>query len=161
MNQSENNKKMLALNNLSNFANATKPRKRVGRGPGSGTGKTSGKGGKGQTARTGVAVGLFEGGQTPLYRRLPKIGQVTTQKNRCWKEISIDVLEHLVASGKLNNTITLDTLKTHRMLKTSQKLAIIGTGTLSQAITIAAHKFTTGAKESIEASKGVCTVVAA
>ena len=50
---------MLALNNLSNFANTTKPRKRVGRGPGSGTGKTSGKGGKGQTARTGVVSGII------------------------------------------------------------------------------------------------------
>ena len=65
-----------------------------------------------------LPVGLFEGGQTPLYRRLPKLVKLP-HKIDAGREISIDVLEHLVTSGK-PNTITLDTLKTHRMLKTSQ-----------------------------------------
>lgn len=149
---------MLALNNIRNFRNATSSKKRVGRGPGSGTGKTSGKGGKGQTARSGVAIGLFEGGQTPLYRRLPKRGQVNTQRNRIWKEMSLEQIEHLVANKKLSSDITPEALKKAGMIKTYEKLAILGNGNLATAVNITAHRITQSAREAIEAAKGSCKI---
>lgn len=158
-NNNAENKPMLSLNNLRSAPNSTQERKRVGRGPGSGTGTTAGKGGKGQTARTGVAVGIFEGGQTPIYRRLPKIGQPITQNNRIWKEISIETLEHLVVSGKLSNQITLSHLKEKGMIKGYERLAIIGKGALSKAVSVQAHKFTSGARQAIESAKGSCLKV--
>lgn len=148
----------MALNSIRNFPNATKERKRVGRGPGSGTGKTSGKGGKGQTARTGVAIGLFEGGQTPLFRRLPKRGQRITARNRIWRELSTSVLKSLVENKKLDTTITLESLKAANMLKNSEKLVIIGNTALDVSLKITAHRFTAKAKEMIESAKGSCTV---
>lgn len=149
----------LSLNNIRNFPNATKKVKRVGRGPGSGTGKTSGKGGKGQTARTGVAIGLFEGGQTPLFRRLPKRGQKISVKNRVWKELTLKSLQELVEGNKLGQTINLDVLLENRRIKAGEKLSIIGNDELTVKINITAHRITKSAKEMIEKAGGTCTII--
>lgn len=145
---------MFTLNNIVSLEQ--KKKKRIGRGPGSGTGTTAGKGGKGQTARTGVGIGLFEGGQTPLYRRLPKVGQVTAQKNRIWKEISVSDLPDLV---KKLGSVSPELLKKAQMMKTYEKLVIVGNDQIDNVCNVIAHRFTAGAKSSIEQAKGSCTVM--
>src|SRR5258705_9102953 len=82
--------------------------KRVGRGIGSGKGKTSGRGGKGQTARTGVALNGFEGGQTPLHRRLPKRGFNNKIFQKDFKVVNLGRLQHALDSGRLKADDTLD-----------------------------------------------------
>lgn len=98
----------MRLNELSDNSGATKPRKRVGRGTGSGMGKTSGKGHKGQKSRRGVAINGFEGGQMPLYRRLPKRGF----KNPFRKEfdaVNIGRVQTAIDAGKLDASMPVDT----------------------------------------------------
>ena len=98
------------LNTLRPVSGSTKNRKRVGRGIASGTGKTCGRGCKGQKARSGVAIGFCEGGQMPLYRRLPKRGFTSLDTTR-YSIISIDDVISLIASGKLSKDIKLSELK--------------------------------------------------
>jgi len=97
----------MKLNELKGKHGATKKRMRVGRGIGSGKGKTSGKGGKGQTARTGVALAGFEGGQTPLYRRLPKRG-FKSYNRKTFAEINLSTLQTAIDAGTLDNKKTID-----------------------------------------------------
>ena len=90
----------MRLNEIKDNPGARKTRVRIGRGIGSGVGKTGGRGGKGQTARSGVAIGGFEGGQMPLHRRLPKRG-FTKWNRKDWNEINIGALQKAVDEGKL------------------------------------------------------------
>ena len=98
----------MKLNDLRDNEGATKARIRVGRGIGSGKGKTAGRGGKGQTARTGVALNGFEGGQTPLHRRLPKRGFDNTTFRKDFKVVNLDRLQTALDSGKLKPEDKLD-----------------------------------------------------
>ncbi len=91
----------MRLNELSDNPGATSPRKRVGRGTGSGLGKTSGKGHKGQKARSGVAINGFEGGQMPIYRRLPKRG-FTNLFRKQYGVINLDRLQAAIEAGKVD-----------------------------------------------------------
>lgn len=91
----------MRLNELSDNPGATRPRKRVGRGTGSGLGKTSGKGHKGQKARSGVAVNGFEGGQMPIYRRLPKRG-FTNLFRKQYGVLNLDRLQAAIEAGKVD-----------------------------------------------------------
>lgn len=131
-----------------------KNKKRVGRGPGSGKGKTSGKGGKGQTARKGVAIGLFEGGQTPIFRRLPKIGQKPSMSKRMLKEFTISTINQLIESGKIKDEFSPTTLMYAKCLKRGEKIAVIGSDTLNAKLKVVAHKVTTGAQNAITTAGG-------
>ncbi|EFL90059.1 50S ribosomal protein L15 [Ahrensia sp. R2A130] len=98
----------MKLNEISDNEGATPSRKRVGRGIGSGTGKTGGRGVKGQKSRSGVAIKGYEGGQMPIYRRLPKRGFSNAQFANKYNEVSIARLEKAVEAGKLDVKKTVD-----------------------------------------------------
>ena len=128
--------------------------KRVGRGMGSGMGKTSARGHKGQHSRSGSSLLRgFEGGQMPLHRRLPKRGFTNIFK----KEFNVISLERLVALGESN--ITLEVLKNAGLLKRDLPVKVLGDGELKSALTVHAHKFSKSAQEKIEKAGGKAEVV--
>ena len=109
---------------------------RVGRGIGSGKGKTSGRGVKGQKSRSGVAIKSFEGGQMPLYRRLPKRGFNPINKNKV-AVLNLDKMQSLIESKKINpaNQINLETLKKAKIVsKTYNKIKILGSGKIKEKV---------------------------
>ena len=118
----------MKLNELKRLKSTTKNVKRVGRGIGSGKGKTSGSGHKGQKARSGVAINGFEGGQMPLYRRLPKFGFNNVNKTR-YVELNLEDLQSIINKNKINEdqTISIKLLKDLSIIKNknSQKLALL------------------------------------
>ena len=138
--------------NLSNIRapkKATEKRKRVGRGMGSGMGKTSTRGHKGQRSRSGSRmIRGFEGGQMPLHRRMPKRGFTNIFR----KEYAIVSLERLVELGE--TTITPDVLRKAGVVKTKRPVKILGDGELKSAITVSAHKFSKSAQEKITKAGG-------
>ncbi len=142
----------LALNNLSPAPGSTHKKKRVGRGPGSGLGKTAGKGHKGQKSRSGYSKKIgFEGGQMPLQRRLPKRGFTNIFKKK-WIEISLEKLEENFGA---NEEITPEILHERGLIKKAKHdLVILGSGEISKAFKISAHRFTKSAKEKIENAGG-------
>ncbi len=142
--------------NLSNIhapKKATEKRKRVGRGMGSGMGKTSTRGHKGQRSRSGSRmIRGFEGGQMPLHRRMPKRGFTNIFR----KEFSIVSLERLTALGAevLASPITPEVLRKAGVVKTKLPVKILGDGELAVAITVHAHKFSKSAQEKINKAGG-------
>jgi len=145
------------LMNLSNIhapKKATEKRKRVGRGMGSGMGKTSTRGHKGQRSRTGSRmIRGFEGGQMPLHRRMPKRGFTNIFR----KEFNIVSLERLVELGE--TTITPDVLRKAGVIKTKHPVKILGDGELKSAINVSAHKFSKSAQEKITKAGGKVEVL--
>ncbi len=143
--------------NLSNIhapKKATEERKRVGRGMGSGMGKTSTRGHKGQHSRSGSRlIRGFEGGQMPLHRRMPKRGF----NNIFRKEYSIVSVERLAALGE--TTITPDVLRKLGVVKTKLPVKILGDGELTAALTVSAHKFSKSAQEKITKAGGKVEVL--
>ena len=135
---------------------STKSRKRLGRGHGSGLGKTSGRGHKGQKARSGGGVRIgFEGGQMPIYRRLPKRG-FTNIFAKEYVEVKISDL------NKFDNGTTVDAeaLKAAGIIKkTCDGIKVLGNGSLEKKLTVKAAKFTGSAKEKIEAAGGKVEVI--
>jgi len=133
--------------NLSNIRaprKASENRKRVGRGMGSGMGKTSTRGHKGQRSRSGSRmIRGFEGGQMPLHRRMPKRGFTNIFR----QEYSIVNLERLASVGE--TTITPDVLRRAGVISTKRPVKILGDGELSKAVTVQAHKFSKSAQEKI------------
>jgi large subunit ribosomal protein L15 len=148
----------LALNNLRKPAGSTHKKKRLGRGPGSGLGKTSGKGHKGQKSRSGYSRKIgFEGGQMPLQRRLPKRGFTNIFKKE-WLEISLAKLESSFNAG---DEVTPDILHERGLIKKAKHdLVVLGNGELTKALKISAHRFTAGAKKKIEKAGGTMTEIA-
>ena len=144
---SENDTNIMKLNSLSNEGTAQK-RKRVGRGMGSGTGKTAGRGHKGQKSRTGGGVRAgFEGGQMPLQMRLPKFG-FSSRKNNYLKEVNVKNIDGL-------DLVTIETLKENKIIsKAVKKVKIFGTFDLTSKLNVEGIKVTKGAKESIEKAGG-------
>jgi large subunit ribosomal protein L15 len=136
------------LHSLKAPANSRHRKKRVGRGQGSGWGKTAGRGGKGQKARTGnMNFGGFEGGQMPLQRRLPKYGFKNIFRVE-YVPVNLARLETLFNDGE---TVDLDTLQAKGVLsKKGQLVKILGVGELSKKLTVHAHKFSASAREAIE-----------
>ena len=130
-------------------------RRRVGRGMGSGLGKTSGRGHKGQKARSGGGVRRgFEGGQTPLYRRLPKRGFTNIHANK-YTEVTLSMLNKSEATE-----VTADTLLAEGIIgKVNDGIVILGTGNLEKKLTVKAKRFTKSAKEKIEAVGGKIEVI--
>jgi large subunit ribosomal protein L15 len=138
--------------NLSNIRapkKAAENKKRVGRGMGSGMGKTSTRGHKGQRSRSGSRMLRgFEGGQMPLHRRMPKRGFTNIFR----KEYNIVSLERLVALGETN--ITPEVLRKAGVIKTKHPVKILGDGELAGALTVQAHKFSKSAQEKITKAGG-------
>ena len=148
----------LSLNSLKAPDGATHKKKRVGRGPGSGLGKTSGRGNKGQKSRSGYSSKAgFEGGQMPLHRRLPKRGFTNIFK-REWAEVNIGDLNRLFESGAI---VTAEALIEKGLVRKSKakSIAILGQGELNKALTVSVHRFSTIAKQKIEAANGKAEVV--
>ena len=137
------------LSNLRAPKKASEKRKRVGRGMGSGMGKTSTRGHKGQRSRSGSRmIRGFEGGQMPLHRRMPKRGFTNIFR----KEYAIVSLERLVELGEA--TITPEVLRKAGVVKTKHPVKILGDGELKAALTVHAHKFSKSAQEKITAAGG-------
>ena len=130
-------------------------RKRVGRGIGSGTGKTSGKGHKGQKARSGGGVRRgFEGGQTPLYRRLPKRGFTNIHANN-YTEVTLTMLNKSKATD-----VTAESLLEEGIIgKINDGIVVLATGKLDKKLNVKAVRFTAKAKETIEALGGKTVVI--
>ena len=125
---------------------------RPGRGIGSGKGKTSGRGHKGQKARSGVAIKSFEGGQMPLYRRLPKRGFNPIKKNNI-AILNLQQLQKYISKGKLNSKslINLSELKKNKILKGKiDKIKLLGNGDIKDKINIEVDFISKSAKEKIE-----------
>ncbi|PPE03640.1 50S ribosomal protein L15 [Holospora curviuscula] len=149
------------LNDLKDCLGARKASRRVGRGIGSGRGKTSSRGGKGQTARSGVSIKGFEGGQMPLCRRLPKMGFVPFRRSR-FCSVNLDRIQQAIDSGCLDVSfpITLDVLVEKGFFKKKVfPLKILGRGTLSYPVHIVADAFSCQAQSKIHSVKGTCVLV--
>jgi len=146
----------MKLHELQPAEGSTKARKRVGRGTGSGLGKTSAKGHKGQKARSGSKKNGFEGGQMPLARRLPKRG-FTNVFAKEYTVINISDLERL----ENDTVVTAELLKAERIISKIEKdgLKVLGRGELTKKLTVKAAKFTESAKQAIEAAGGTAEVI--
>ncbi len=146
----------MKLHDLKPAPGSRKERTRVGRGIAAGKGKTAGRGTKGQKARSGVAIKGFEGGQMPLHRRLPKRGFTNIFKKE-WIEINLSSLDqHFEA----NDEVTPELLHERGLIKKAKRdVVVLGTGEISKALRISAHRFTKSAREKIEKAGGAATEI--
>ena len=147
----------MKLNELQRNIGATQKKKRVGRGPGSGLGKTSGRGQKGQKARSGGGVNpVFEGGQLPLYRRIPKRGFKNAMFKTRYAVINLDELN----AFEDGTVVTPALLKETGIIKNQlDGIKVLGNGKLEKKLTIQANKFSTSALEKIKESGSKAEVI--
>lgn len=147
----------MKLNNITPTEGAFKERKRVGRGTGSGLGKTSGKGHKGQNARSGGGVRVgFEGGQLPLFRRLPKRGFSNAKFKIRYAVINLSDLDKFAEGTEVNPAL----LKEMGIVKNAlDGIKVLGNGKLTKKLTVKANKFSETAKKEIEALGGTIEVI--
>jgi large subunit ribosomal protein L15 len=153
----------MKLNELRDNPGATKKPIRVGRGQGSGKGKTSGSGQKGQKARSGVAIGGFEGGQMPLYRRLPKRG-FHNPSDKDYQVINLSQLQTALENGKLDAKATVDAAalkKAGLISKIADGVRILGNGELKTKITLEIAGGSEKAIAAVEAAGGTFTALVA
>ena len=146
--------------NLNELVKTNKKKIRVGRGIGSGKGKTSGRGHKGQKSRRGVAIKSFEGGQMPLYRRLPKRGFNSLSKTRVAK-INLNKIQMLIEKKKIKTSEKIDIqnlIKIQAINKRSSKLKILGSGECKEKINIHADFVSKSAKLKIEKNGGLISI---
>jgi len=151
---------MTKLNELSPREGSTKGRMRVGRGPGSGKGKTAGRGVKGQKARSGVALGAFEGGQMPLHMRMPKRG-FNNIFAKDLAEVNFWRLEQAIAAGKLDPSKPVDAaaLVVAGVLRRAKDgVKLLGKGELSSKLDIVAYDASGPAKAAVEKAGGTLTL---
>ena len=150
---------MISLNNSNKI---TTKKKRVGRGIGSGKGKTSGRGHKGQKSRSGVAIKSFEGGQMPLYRRLPKRGFNSIANKKDIVIINLSRIQEIIGKQKtiLNNKINISNLqKSNLISKKYTKLKLLGDGDLTQKLDVEVNSISKSAKEKVEKLGGKITLI--
>lgn len=147
----------MKLHELEKNIGATHRRKKVGRGPGSGLGKTSGRGHKGQNARSGGGVRpTFEGGQLPLFQRLPKRGFSNAPFKKEYAVINLEDLNRFEDA----TVVTPELLKEHGIVKNQKSgIKVLGNGTLEKKLTIQVHKVSKTAREKIEASGSKIEVI--
>jgi len=148
----------MELHNLRPATGAKRPRKRVGRGPGSGNGKTAGRGHKGQKSRSGYSRRYgFEGGQMPLVRRIPKRGFFNVFRVD-YQVVNLRDLDRVFADG---DEVTPATLLEKGLIRRGPKpVKVLATGDLSKKLSVVADKFSGSAKSKIEAAGGTCETVA-
>jgi len=146
----------MRLNEIKDREGARKARLRIGRGIGSGIGKTGGRGGKGQTARSGVAIGGFEGGQMPLYRRLPKRGFTPINRLR-FNEVTLARLQDAIDRGRLDTSRQVDVtslIAAGVVRRALDGVRVIGTGELKAKVDLKVNHATASAKAAIEQAGG-------
>ena len=151
----------MRLNEIKDNDAARQNRKRVGRGIGSGTGKTAGKGHKGQKARAGVAIKGFEGGQMPLHRRLPKYG-FTSPNRKTYAAVGINTIQSAIDAGKIDpkKQINAEVLKLARVIKKAKDgVKLLGNGSITSKIEIEVTAHTASAKDAIEKVGGKVSIV--
>lgn len=150
----------MKLNELQNNPGATKNRIRVGRGIGSGKGKTGGRGVKGQKSRSGVSVNGFEGGQMPIYRRLPKRG-FNNPFAKQFAVVNLDTIQKAVDAGKLDATsIDIETLLNSRVItKKMDGVRLLARGAITTAVTISVNSASKTAVEAVEKAGGKVNLV--
>ena len=152
----------MRLNEIRDNEGATKNRMRVGRGIGSGKGKQAGRGGKGQTARSGVAIKGFEGGQMPLHRRLPKRG-FNKPNRRELNEVNLGRIQEAVAAGKFGEgaAVTVETLVAAGVVsKPRDGVKILGVGELTAKLSFEVYGASKSALEAIERAGGSVKLLA-
>lgn len=152
----------MRLNELRDNPGATRKKKRIGRGPGSGKGKMGGRGIKGQKSRSGVAINGYEGGQMPLYQRLPKRG--FTKPNRAkFAVVNLGLIQKFVDAGKLDGaSVTEDSLVASGLVRRKlDGVRVLAKGDVTQALTIAVTGASKSAIAAVEAKGGALTVAAA
>jgi large subunit ribosomal protein L15 len=150
----------MRLNEISDRPGATKAKKRLGRGPGSGLGKTSGRGVKGQKARSGVAIKGFEGGQMPLHRRLPKRGFNNIFAKR-YNELNLGRIQQAIDTGRLDGKkpITIEALKQAGLIKSERDgVRLLGQGELKAKLAFEITGASTSAIKAVEAAGGSVTL---
>ena len=153
----------MKLHELADNEGAAKKKKRVARGPGSGKGKTAGRGIKGQKSRSGVALGGYEGGQMPLYRRLPKRGFTKPNKLH-YSVVNLGLIEKFIAAGKLDAKveITEDALVAAGLTSTKRDgIRVLAKGEIKTAVTLKVTGASASAIEAVKAAGGTLTVAEA
>jgi large subunit ribosomal protein L15 len=151
----------MKLNNISDKSGARHARKRVGRGIGSGLGKTAGRGGKGQTARSGGAKAGFEGGQMPIYRRLPKRG-FTKPNALSFNEVNLGRLQSAIDAGRLDAGKPVDAaalLAAGLTGKPRDGVRLLGKGVLTSKVAITVNHASRSATEAVEKAGGTVTLI--
>ena len=148
----------MSLNNLRPPKGMKHPKKRIGRGQGSGNGKTAGRGHKGAKSRSGFRFKRgFEGGQMPLHRRVPKRGFHNPFRVE-YEVVNLDTLGERFEAGTV---VTLELLAKHRLISGAKsKLKVLGRGEIGKALTVHAHKFSGKASEKLTAAGGHAEVIA-
>ena len=151
----------MRLNELKDNPGSRKLRVRIGRGIGSGVGKTGGRGGKGQTARSGVRLGGFEGGQMPLHRRLPKRG-FNKLNRKAWNEINLGRLQQAVDAGRLDAQKTVDVaalVAAGLARRPLDGVRLLGGGELKAALRLSVNHVTASAKAAVEKAGGAIELI--
>jgi large subunit ribosomal protein L15 len=151
----------MRLNEINDNPGSQKSRKRLGRGIGSGLGKTGGRGGKGQTARTGVRINGFEGGQMPLYRRLPKRGFNKPFRLR-FNELNVGAIQAAIDAGRIaaGKAVTVESLvETGVLRRVKDGLRLLGDGELKARLAIEVHYATKSAIEAVEKAGGTVKIL--
>jgi large subunit ribosomal protein L15 len=151
------------LNQLAGRAGARKTRKRIGRGIGSGTGKTGGRGGKGQTARSGVRIKGFEGGQMPLRRRLPKRGFKNTKFALKLNEVNLGRLQEAIDSGRLDAAAKIDAaalVKAGLLRRAKDGVRLIAGGEIKAKVALAVYGASKSAVAAVEKAGGSVEMLA-
>jgi len=152
----------MKLTELNDRPGARKTRRRVGRGIGSGKGKTAGRGGKGQTARTGVAINGFEGGQMPLHRRLPKRG-FTNIFRKEFNEVNLGRVQQAIDAGKLDPAAAIDVealVKAGVLRRARNGVRLLGAGEITAKVAFTVAGASKSAVAAVEKAGGSVTVLA-
>ncbi len=153
----------MKLHELADRAGARKTRKRIGRGIGSGKGKTGGRGGKGQTARSGVRIKGFEGGQMPLHRRLPKRGFRNAAFARKLNEVNLGRLQRAIEAGKLDPAATIDAaalVKAGILHRAKDGVRLLGSGEITATIRVSVFGASKSAVAAVEKAGGTVEILA-
>jgi len=151
----------MRLNDLRDNPGATKSKKRVGRGPGSGMGKTAGRGIKGQKSRSGVAINGYEGGQMPLYQRLPKRGFNKPNRKK-FAVVNLGLIQKFIDAGKLSGEITEDSLVESGLVRRKlDGIRVLAKGEVTGAVTISVTGASKAAIDAVAKAGGSLTTTAA
>ena len=151
----------MRLNELRDNPGATKTKKRIARGPGSGKGKTAGRGIKGQKSRSGVAIKGYEGGQMPLYQRLPKRG-FNNPNRKAFAVVNLGLIQKFIDDGKLNGDITEDSLIASGLVRRKlDGVRVLAKGAFTAKVSITVTGASGAAKAAVEAAGGSFSVIPA